>query len=70
MSPVQRLERMLNWSHEVNWIRMHRIHLNNPAASEAEVLALWTEETFRDSVDPGFLARACAEIRRRGTVAS
>ena len=40
------------------------------AMADAEVLALWTEETFRDSVDPVFLARACAEIRRRGTVAS
>ena len=57
---------MLNWSHEVNTIRLHRIALRHPAASESEVLALWTEETFRGRVDDGLLARACAEIRRRG----
>ena len=66
MSGIERLERMLNWCHEVNCIRMHRIEQNNPGATEGEVLALWTEETFRDTVDPGLLARACAEIRRRG----
>lgn len=57
---------MLNWCHELNMFRLHRIAGQHPGASESEVLALWTEETFRGRVDDGLLARACAEIRRRG----
>ena len=47
-------------------IRMKRLRERNPGASEAELLALWTEETYRGTVDAAFLARACEAIRSRG----
>lgn len=57
---------MLNWTHQLNLLRYTAIRARNPAASEAELISLWTEETYRDTVDPAFLARACAAIRACG----
>ena len=44
--------------------RYNRIRCANPGASEPEILALWTEETYRDSVPAERLARLCAMIRQ------
>ena len=43
--------------------RYNRIRTAHPDASEQEILALWTEETYRDSVSPDRLARLCQMIR-------
>jgi len=47
-------------------LRMKLLSDRNPGVSQAELMALWTEETYRGSVDAGFLARACEAIRKRG----
>lgn len=44
--------------------RYNRIRQANPGASEPEILALWTEETYRDSVSAEQLAQLCAMIRQ------
>ena len=46
-------------------LRYDLIRQRNPGASEAENAALWTEETYRDSVDPAFLEKVAAAIRSR-----
>ena len=43
--------------------RYNRIRAAHPDAPEEEILALWTEETYRDSVPPDRLARLCQMIR-------
>jgi hypothetical protein len=57
------------WSRRQSLFARNRYNLlarRNPGASDAELMALWVEETYRGTVDPGFLARACAAIRARG----
>lgn len=66
-SPVERATAVLRWTQMASQIRMSRIRARHPDASEAEMLALWTEETYRGTVDADFLARACAAIRNRDT---
>lgn len=44
--------------------RYNRIRQAAPDASEPEILALWTEESYRDSVSPERLAHLCAMIRQ------
>lgn len=63
---ADRLDDGLAWCEQMQGLRRAYIGSRHPGASESEVLALWTEETFRGRVDDGLLARACAEIRRRG----
>ncbi len=46
-------------------LRYNIIRQRNPGATEAEVTALWTEETYRHTVAPAFLARVLAAIRAR-----
>jgi hypothetical protein len=53
-------------AHLGDLIRLSAIRERNPGLSEAELMALWTEETYRGQVDADFLARACADIRARG----
>lgn len=43
--------------------RYNRIRQQHPDAPEEEILALWTEETYRDSVPAGRLAHLCQMIR-------
>lgn len=69
MTGVERMERMLLWGHELDLMRYEFIRSRHPGAAEAELMALWTEQTYRGSVDPGFLARACAAIRATGDTA-
>ncbi len=47
-------------------MRLTRIALQHPGLPDYEHLAIWTDETFRGTVDDSLLDRACAEIRRRG----
>ncbi len=44
-------------------LRYNLIRQRNPGASESELTALWTEDTYRDTVDPAFLAKVVAAIR-------
>ena len=44
--------------------RYRRIRQADPDASEPEILARWTEETYRESVPAERLARLCELIRR------
>ncbi len=66
MAPPDRLTYMLRWTHQLNLFRYNAIRARHPEASEAELMAIWTEETYRGTVAPGFLARACAAILARG----
>ena len=65
------VERVSAWSDRMHLANMHRYNLiarRNPGASDAELMALWVEETYRGTVDPAFLARACEAIRARGAI--
>lgn len=64
-APVERATAVLRWSHLASEIRLKRLRERNPQASDAELMALWTEETYRGTVDASFLARACDAIRTR-----
>lgn len=50
--------------------RYNRIRAAHPDATEQEILALWTEETYRDSVPPERLAHLCRMIREDAGPAS
>ena len=63
LSDVERATQVLRWGHTLNCIRFERIRSLHPEASEQEVLALYTEETYRDSVSAERLAQLCAKIR-------
>jgi hypothetical protein len=67
LTPVERLTWWLRRAHSTDTLRLNLIRQRNPGASEAELIALWTEETYRHSLDPAFLAKALAAIRARGT---
>lgn len=61
-----RAERWLERISDFDELRYNLIAARNPNASEAEILALWTEQTYRDSMEPTALARWCDMIRARG----
>ncbi|MBI5949356.1 MAG: hypothetical protein HY875_14555 [Chloroflexi bacterium] len=63
MPPVERAKQALAWCDQLNSLRYELIRQRNPGATEAEVTALWTEETYRDTVEPAFLAKVVAAIR-------
>jgi hypothetical protein len=62
-SQVDRATAVLRWAHTGSQIRMEQMRQRNPGASDAELLALWTEQTYRGSVDDDYLARVCTAIR-------
>jgi hypothetical protein len=66
LTGVERLDEMLEWGDLGNQIRYEMIRQRNPDAAEPELIALWTEETYRHSLAPAFLAKALAAIRARG----
>jgi len=66
MEPVERSETWLRWCADLREARMAGLRYQHPNASEVELLALWMEEAYRDSVDPGLLTRASEIIRARG----
>jgi hypothetical protein len=66
MLEEERLQRMLAWCGTLNRLRYDFLSSRNPGASEAEIIALWTEQTYRGTVDDGFLDRALAAIRSQG----
>lgn len=49
--------------HSMDLARHNLLAARHPDAPESELMALWTEQTYRGKVDPDFLARACAAIR-------
>ena len=62
LSDVERATQVLRWGHALNSIRFERIRRLNAGATGQEVLALYTEETYRDSVPTERLAQLCAKI--------
>jgi hypothetical protein len=62
-SQVERATAVMHWGQMAAEIRFQRFRERHPGASDEELLALWTEETYRGSVDPQYLARVCALIR-------
>jgi hypothetical protein len=56
---------MLRWSGELNRARLHLLAARHPGASDAELLALWTEQSYRGTVPDALLDRALAAIRAR-----
>ncbi len=46
-------------------LRYNVIRQRHPGASDAELTALWTEETYRETVASDFLAKVVAAIRTR-----
>lgn len=65
LAPEERVAWMMDFVHGMNLVRYGALRERHPDASEAELDAIWAEETYRDSVDPGFLARALNAIRNR-----
>lgn len=65
LTGAERLQFMLDLANKGIQARMGVLRREHPEASEAELTAIWTEERYRDSLDPEFLARACAAIRAR-----
>ena len=63
MSGAERAEWWLRRIGEMSDLRLHMLRQRNPGASDAELLALWTEQTYRGSVDDDYLARVCTAIR-------
>ncbi len=64
MSDVEQATQVLRWGHTLNCVRYERLRSLHAAAGEQEVLALYTEETYRDSVPAEQLAQLCAMIRQ------
>lgn len=62
---IDRLEPMLRWCGELQAMRIKMLKAANPSASEAEIIALWTEQTYRGTVADTLLDRALAAIRSR-----
>ena len=56
---------MMEFMEGINEVRCGALRQRHPNASEAELDALWVEETYRDSVDQGWLARAVQAIKNR-----
>ena len=66
MTPPERAAAWLRWCADLRAARVAGLRSQHPRASDAEILALWTEDAYGESVDPRLLARACALIRSRG----
>ena len=62
----ERLTEKLEWCGFMNKVRYDLLRQRNPGAPESEIVALWTETTYRDSLKPEVLAGALAAIRARG----
>lgn len=43
--------------------RFNQVAARNPGATHGELMALWTEETYRESLAPAVLARFCTLLR-------
>ncbi len=66
LTAAERIGEMLAWGDLGNQIRYEMIRQRDPSASESELIALWTEQTYRHSLAPEFLAKALAAIRACG----
>lgn len=50
-------------AHTAQLLRLTALRQRHPEASEQELIAIWTEERYRDRLPADFLARACEAIR-------
>lgn len=64
-SEVERATEMLDWCYQVRQISYEALRSRKPDAGENELLALWTEQTYRQSMPPEWVAKAVAMIRER-----
>jgi hypothetical protein len=48
-------------------LRYNLLAERHPGATDGELTALWVEDTYRDSMDPVALAKACRAIRETGS---
>ena len=64
LSGGERAERWLERISAIDDLRYERLRERHPAAGENELLALWTAETYRQSMPADWVARAVALIRR------
>lgn len=65
LAPEERVAWMMDFTQAINEVRYGALRQRHPDATPAELDALWVEETYRDSLDPEFLARAADAIRAR-----
>jgi hypothetical protein len=56
---------MLEWTYMVRQVSFEGLRARRPHVSENELLALWTEQTYRQSMPPEWVAKAVALIRER-----
>jgi hypothetical protein len=61
---------MLDWCDELNRLRYQVIAARHPGAPDSELLALWTEQSYRGAVPDALLERALAAIRAGGASAA
>ncbi len=66
LSGAERAERWLERISSYDDLRYERIREKHPGASENELLALWTEQTYRQSMPPEWVTKAVSMIRERG----
>ncbi|GAB4329693.1 MAG: hypothetical protein Kow0010_14290 [Dehalococcoidia bacterium] len=66
LAPEDRVAWMMECMRGIDDVRYGALRQRHPGASEAELDALRVAETYRDTVEPGSLARAVEAIRKRG----
>src|SRR5437773_1406116 len=66
LSGGERVERWLERISAFDELRYERIREKNPNAGERELVVLWTEQTYRQSMPAEWVAKAVALIRERG----
>jgi uncharacterized protein (DUF924 family) len=65
LSGEERAQRWLERISSFDDLRYERLREKHPTAAEHELLALWTEQTYRHSMPPDWVAKAVALIRAR-----
>ncbi len=63
LSGGERLDWLLSRREQFWEMRRDQLRRKHPGASQHEIMALWVEQTYRDSLPPDFLAKAAASIR-------
>ena len=66
LSGAERTERWLERISAFDDLRYEGVREKHPEASENELLALWTEQTYLQSMPAEWVAKAVALIRERG----
>lgn len=65
MTPEGRLKYAEEHKSAINEVRVQRIRRLNPGATDADVYAIWVEDTYKDDLDPEFLKTVQHAIRTR-----